>query len=194
MMLETMLLSHISFILGLAIDYISNQCLVLATALVASTRSFGRYLQNTRNMPKQVKISATEVAVNGNTNSQVSNARELTVLSARYSTKRMYVKVPLADGGSELKEENIRTINLRLSEDIILTSSGYRTNILNLDFTQFCNRLGSAADKDVRRKESALTGELSDDLSILEDIPIRISIFDDIDEGGNQIERYKIAF
>ena len=71
MMLETMLLSHISFILGLAIDYISSQCLVLAAALVASTRSLGRDLQNTRNMPKQVKISATEVAANEVTKPQV---------------------------------------------------------------------------------------------------------------------------
>ena len=70
-MLETMLLSHISFILGLAIDYISSQCLVLAAALVASTRSLERDLQNTRNMPKQVKISATEVAANEVTKPQV---------------------------------------------------------------------------------------------------------------------------
>lgn len=78
--METMLLSHISFILGLAIDYISSQCLVLAAALVASTRSFGRYLQNTRNMPKQVKISATEVAANESNKTQVINS---TVMGAR---------------------------------------------------------------------------------------------------------------
>ena len=70
-MLETMLLSHISFILELAIDYISSQCLVLVAALVASTRSLERDLQNTRNMPKQVKISATEVAANEVTKPQV---------------------------------------------------------------------------------------------------------------------------
>ena len=80
MMLETMLLSHISFILGLAIDYISSQCLVLVAALVASTRSFGRYLQNTRNMPKQVKISATEVAANESNKTQVLN---LTIAGGR---------------------------------------------------------------------------------------------------------------
>ena len=64
MMLETMLLSHISFVLELAIDYISSQCLVLSAALAVGTRSVWALLANTRNMPKQVKISATEVAVN----------------------------------------------------------------------------------------------------------------------------------
>ena len=70
-MLETMLLSHISFILELAIDYISNQCLVLSAALAVGTRSVWALLANTRNMPKQVKISATEVAVNEVTKPQV---------------------------------------------------------------------------------------------------------------------------
>ena len=143
-------------------------------------------------MPKQVSIVAT-ATVNG-ANAQVSNFRDVVILSARYSTKRSYVKVPLVDGGSELREETIRAINLRLSEDVILSSSGYRNNVLNIDFTQFCNRLGSAKEKDIRRKESALTGELSDDLSILEDVPVRICIFDDVDEGGNQVERYKLVF
>ena len=73
MMLETMLLSHISFILGLAIDYISNQCLVLSAALAVSTRSVWALLANTRNMPKQVKIAATTAAVNEGTNPQVLN-------------------------------------------------------------------------------------------------------------------------
>ena len=71
MMLETMLLSHISFILGLAIDYISSQCLVLSAALAVGTRSVWALLANTRNMPKQVKISATEVAANEVTKPQV---------------------------------------------------------------------------------------------------------------------------
>ena len=70
-MLETMLLSHISFILELAIDYISNQCLVLSAALAVGTRSVWALLANTSNMPKQVKISATEVAVNEVTKPQV---------------------------------------------------------------------------------------------------------------------------
>ena len=70
-MLETMLLSHISFILGLAIDYISSQCLVLSAALAVGTRSVWALLANTRNMPKQVKISATEVAANEVTKPQV---------------------------------------------------------------------------------------------------------------------------
>lgn len=143
-------------------------------------------------MPKQVSIAAA-AAVNG-ANAQVSNFRDVVILSARYSTKRSYVKVPLADGGSELREESIRTINLRLSEDVILTSSGYKTNVHNVDFVQFCNRLGSATDKDIRHKEASLTGDASDDLSILEDVPVRIYIFDDIDEGGNSVERYKLAF
>ena len=81
MMLETMLLSHISFVLELAIDYVSSQCLVLSAALAVSTRSVWALLANTRNMPKQVKISATEVAANEPSKAQVINT---TIMGARH--------------------------------------------------------------------------------------------------------------
>ena len=66
-------MSHISFILGLAIDYISSQCLVLSAAPAVGTRNVWALLANTRNMPKQVKISATEVASNEANQPQVFN-------------------------------------------------------------------------------------------------------------------------
>ena len=73
-MLETMLLSHISFILGLAIDYISSQCLVLAAALVASTRSWERASLNYRNMPRPAKVATVQtVAVQEANAPQVIN-------------------------------------------------------------------------------------------------------------------------
>ena len=186
-MLETMLLSHISFILGLAIDYISSQCLVLSAALAVGTRSVWALLANTRNMPKQVKISATEVAVNGNTNSQVKN---LTILSAKLGTKKVWEKVPHIDGTFELREGSAPTINLRLSEDCIRTSSGYRTNILNMELDQFANRLGSAASKDIRHLEHTF----QEDITVLEDIPVTLSVFTDVNDSGDEIERYKLAF
>ena len=74
MMLETMLLSHISFILELAIDYISNQCLVLSAALAVGTRSVWALLANTRNMPKQVKIATVETVAVQEVKPQVINA------------------------------------------------------------------------------------------------------------------------
>ena len=187
MMLETMLLSHISFILGLAIDYIRSQCLVLAAALVASTRSWERASLNYRNMPRPAKVVATEATVNGNTNSQVKN---LTILSAKLGTKKVWEKVPHIDGTFELREGSAPTINLRLSEDCIRTSSGYRTNILNMELDQFANRIGSAASKDIRHLEH----QFLDDITVLEDIPVTLSVFTDINDAGDEIERYKIAF
>ena len=80
MMLETMLLSHISFILGLAIDYISSQCLVLAAALVASTRSWERASLNYRNMPRPAKVAAQVAAVQEVAKPQVVNT---TIMGAR---------------------------------------------------------------------------------------------------------------
>ena len=80
MMLETMLLSHISFILGLAIDYISSQCLVLAVALAASTRSWERASLNYRNMPRPAKVAAQVAVVNEVTKPQVYN---LTIAGGR---------------------------------------------------------------------------------------------------------------
>ena len=80
MMLETMLLSHISFVLELAIDYISSQCLVLAAALVASTRSWERASLNYRNMPRPAKVAAATAAVNEVAKPQVINS---TVMGAR---------------------------------------------------------------------------------------------------------------
>ena len=187
MMLETMLLSHISFILGLAIDYISSQCLVLAAALVASTRSWERASLNYRNMPRPARIAATTAAANEGTNPQVKN---LTILSAKLGTKTLWEKVPHIDGTFELREGSAPTINLRLSEDCIRTSSGYRTNVFNLELEQFANRIGSATSKDIRHLEH----QFLDDITVLEDIPVTLFIFKDINDAGDEIERYKIAF
>ena len=187
MMLETMLLSHISFILGLAIDYISSQCLVLAAALVASTRSWERASLNYRNMPRPARIAAATAAANEGTNPQVKN---LTILSAKLGTKKVWEKVPHIDGTFELREGSAPTINLRLSEDCIRTSSGYRTNILNMELDQFANRIGSAASKDIRHLEH----QFLDDITVLEDIPVTLSVFTDINDAGDEIERYKIVF
>ena len=187
MMLETMLLSHISFILGLAIDYISSQCLVLAAALVASTRSWERASLTLTNMPRPARIAAATAAANEGTNPQVKN---LTILSAKLGTKTLWEKVPHIDGTFELREGSAPTINLRLSEDCIRTSSGYRTNVFNLELDQFANRIGSAASKDIRHLEH----QFLDDITVLEDVPVTLFIFKDINDAGDEIERYKIAF
>lgn len=187
MMLETMLLSHISFILELAIDYISSQCLVLAAALVASTRSWERASLNYRNMPRPAKVAATTAAVNEGSNPQVKN---LTILSAKLGTKRSYDKVPHIDGTFELVQSEVQTINLRLSEDCIRTSSGYKTNVMNLELSQFENRIGSAEDKNIRHLEH----KMAEDITVLEDVPVKLMVFTDIDDEGNDIERYKLVF
>ena len=138
------------------------------------------------NMSKQVQIAAT-AAVNGGNNSQVKN---LTILSAKLGTKKVWEKVPHIDGTFELREGSAPTINLRLSEDCIRTSSGYRTNILNMELDQFANRLGSAASKDIRHLEHTF----QEDITVLEDIPVTLSVFTDVNDSGDEIERYKLTF
>ena len=65
MMLEVMLLSHISFILGLAIDYISSQCLVLSAALAVSTRSVWALRANNYEYVKASKSCSTSCCCSG---------------------------------------------------------------------------------------------------------------------------------
>lgn len=138
-------------------------------------------------MPLQAQITATTAAANEGNNPQVLN---LTILSAKFGTKRSYDKVPHIDGTFELVQSEVQTINLRLSEDCIRTSSGYKTNVMNLELSQFENRIGSAEDKNIRHLEH----KMMDDITVLEDVPVKLLVFTDIDDGGNEIERYKLVF
>lgn len=137
-------------------------------------------------MPKQVQIAAA-AAVNVANAPQVVNAL---ILSAKLGTKKVWEKVPHADGTFELRESSAPTINLRLDGDYIKTSSGYRMNVLNMELETFNNRLGSAKQKETRHLEH----KLLEDISVLEDLPITLTIFTDISDDGQEIERYKIAF
>lgn len=136
-------------------------------------------------MPKQVSVAAT-AAVNGSKD-RVLN---LTILSAKLGTKTGWEKVPNLDGTASLRETSIRTINLRLSQDCIRTSSGYKTNVMNLELSQFENRLGSAESKEIRHLEH----KMAEDITVLEDVPVKLFVFVDMDDEGNEVERYKLAF
>ena len=61
---------------------------------------------------------------------------------------------------------------------------------MNLELSQFENRIGSAEDKNIRHLEH----KMADDITVLEDVPVKLFIFVDMDDEGNEIERYKLAF
>lgn len=175
MLMEMMLLSHISFILGLAIDYISNQCLVLAAALVASTRSWERASLNYRNMPRPAKVTtAKAVAV------QEANAPQ--VLNTIIMGARRY-DATLNDGSS--LEGMI--VLFKDSLPIFIDGEAKTANKKWFAINTIIDALIMSADDSVASRVAAV---LDGDYMSLRGVAAHISIFD----GDDAELHYKLEF
>ena len=174
MMLETMLLFHISFVLELAIDYISSQCLVLAAALAASTRSWERASLNYRNMPRPAKVAAQVAAVQEVAKPQVINT---TIMGARRYDATL-------NDGSSLEG---MIVLFKDSLPIFIDGEAKTANKKWFAVNTIIDALIMSADDSVAARVAAI---LDGDYMSLRGVAAHISIFD----GDDGELHYKLEF